>query len=382
VIQKGEHSIIGKNEDRSCHQAGAGPRCAGSHRANAKWIEERELQWAMNEPDAYALEEALQLKEKHGGEVIVLSAGPERVGSTIREALAKGADRAIHVVCDDLNARDALGVARLLAEAIKPENPDLVLTGLQSEDLGLGQTGVILAELLGLPHATLILHVEKTDAGLKVKRELEEGWFQSIEMPLPAVLTMQSGGNKLRYATLMGIKRAKTKELRAVNAAELGVEAAPTVTARTDCRAEEAEIDADSFRLGERGCGSAGGEAEDGGARAMSVLLVLEEAVGRSNASVGRRLRGISGSGPRRRSRPWSSARKLRHLAAEAAAKAIGKVVRVEHPLLAQYTADGFAARIAPAHPKPEPNASAWCFRTRTRCATTRRRWPAGWARC
>jgi electron transfer flavoprotein beta subunit len=195
---------------------------------DAKWIEERELQWAMNEPDAYALEEALQLKEKHGGEVIVLSAGPERVGSTIREALAKGADRAIQIVCDDLGARDALGVARLLAEAVKPENPDLVLTGLQSEDLGLGQTGVILAELLGLPHSTLILHVEKTDAGLKVKRELEEGWFQSIELPLPAVLTMQSGGNKLRYATLMGIKRAKTKELRAVNAAELGVEAAPT----------------------------------------------------------------------------------------------------------------------------------------------------------
>jgi len=198
--------------------------------ASAKWIEERELQWAMNEPDAYALEEALLLKEKNGGEVIVVSAGPERVGSTIREALAKGADRGIQIVCDDLSARDALGVARLLAAAIKPENPDLVLTGLQSEDVGLGQTGVIVAELLGLPHATMILHVEKTDSGLKVKRELEEGWFQSIELPTPAVLTMQSGGNKLRYATLMGIKKAKTKELRTVSAAELGVEATPTVT--------------------------------------------------------------------------------------------------------------------------------------------------------
>jgi electron transfer flavoprotein beta subunit len=187
---------------------------------NAKGIEEHELQWAMNEPDAYALEEALQFKEKNGGEVVVVSAGPERVGSTIREALAKGADRAIHVVCDDLAGRDALNVAKLLAAAIKPENPDLILTGLQSEDVGLGQTGVIVAELLGLPHATLILHVEKTDAGLKVKRELEEGWFQEIELPLPAVLTMQSGGNKLRYATLMGIKKAKTKELRTVNAAE------------------------------------------------------------------------------------------------------------------------------------------------------------------
>jgi electron transfer flavoprotein beta subunit len=198
--------------------------------ANGKWIEEADLQWAMNEPDAYALEEALQLKEKNGGEVVVVSAGPERVGQTIREALAKGADRAIQVVCDDLGTRDALAVAKLLAAAIKPESPDLVLTGLQSEDVGLGQTGVIVAELLGLPHSTLILHVEKTDAGITVKRELEEGWFQQIEMPLPAVLTMQSGGNKLRYATLMGIKRAKTKEFKALNAADLGVNGASVVT--------------------------------------------------------------------------------------------------------------------------------------------------------
>jgi electron transfer flavoprotein beta subunit len=199
--------------------------------SSGKWINETDLQYAMNEPDAYALEEALQLKEKAGsGEVIVLSAGPGRAGSTIREALAKGADRAIHVLCDDLASRDALGVARLLAAAIKPESPDLILTGLQSEDLGLGQTGVIVAELLGLPHASLILQVEKTDTGLKVKRELEEGWFQHIEIPTPAVLTIQSGGNKLRYATLMGIKRAKTKEMRALTAAELAVDSTPVVT--------------------------------------------------------------------------------------------------------------------------------------------------------
>jgi len=197
--------------------------------AAGKWIEEAGLQWALNESDAYALEEALQLKEKHGGEVVVISAGPERVGSTIREALAKGADRAIQVDCADLGSHDALGVAKLLAAAIKPENPDLVLTGLQSDDLGLGQTGVILAELLGLPHASLILHVEKTEAGLTVKRELEEGWFQTIELPTPAVLTIQSGGNKLRYATLMGIKKAKTKEVRIIAASELAVENTPVV---------------------------------------------------------------------------------------------------------------------------------------------------------
>jgi len=197
--------------------------------AAGKWIEEAGLQWALNESDAYALEEALQLKEKHGGEVVVVSAGPERVGSTIRESLAKGADRAIHIDCADLGNRDALGVARLLAAAVKPENPDLVLTGLQSDDLGLGQTGVILAELLGLPHASLILHVEKTESGLTVKRELEEGWFQTVGLPTPAVLTIQSGGSKLRYATLMGIKKAKTKEVRVVAAAELAPDSAPTV---------------------------------------------------------------------------------------------------------------------------------------------------------
>jgi electron transfer flavoprotein beta subunit len=198
------------------------------------WIVESDLQFGLNEPDAYALEEALQLKEKHGGEVIVLSAGPERVLTTLREALAKGADRGIHILCDDLGDRDALGVASLLAAAIQPENPDLILTGLQSEDLGLGQTGVILAELSGLPHATLILHVEMivdadSPAQICVKRELEEGWFQTIELPIPALLTIQSGGNKLRYATLMGIKRARTKEIRQLIAAELGVDAAPVV---------------------------------------------------------------------------------------------------------------------------------------------------------
>ena len=187
--------------------------------ADGKWINEGDLSYTINEPDAYALEEALQLKEKHGGEVVVVCAGPERVTSTLREALAKGADRAIHIEADDLGERDTLGVARMLADAMKGESPDLILTGLQSDDLGLGQTGVVMAELMGIPHATLIMHVEKTDSGLKVKRELEDGWFQHVEMPLPALLTIQSGGNKLRYATLMGIKKAKTKETKTVAAA-------------------------------------------------------------------------------------------------------------------------------------------------------------------
>jgi len=186
--------------------------------ADGKWIDESDLSYTINEPDAYALEEALQLKEKNGGEVVVVSAGPERVTSTLREDLAKGADRAIHIEADDLGSRDTLGVAQILADAMKAEAPDLILTGLQSDDLGLGQTGVVLAELLGIPHATIIMQVEVVGSGLKVKQELEDGWFQHVEMPLPALLTIQSGGNKLRYATLMGIKKAKTKETKTVQA--------------------------------------------------------------------------------------------------------------------------------------------------------------------
>jgi electron transfer flavoprotein beta subunit len=151
--------------------------------------------------------------------VIALSAGPDRVASTLREALAKGADRAIHILADDLAQRDTLDLARLLADAIRAESPDLILTGLQSDDLGLGQTGVVLAELLGIPHATIIMQVEVTSTGLRVKRELEDGWFQHVDMPLPALLTIQSGGNKLRYATLMGIKKAKSKPTATIPAA-------------------------------------------------------------------------------------------------------------------------------------------------------------------
>jgi len=198
--------------------------------ASGRWIEESDLSFEINEPDAYALEEALQLKEKHGGEVIALCAGPPRASQAIREALAKGADRAIHIEEETLTAFDTLGIAKLLAQACAPERPDLILTGLQSDDLGYGQTGVVLAELLGLPHATIVMAAEATGSGVRVKRELENGWFQNVEMPLPAALTIQSGINKLRYATLMGIKKAKTKEVKRLTVAELGVASVPAVS--------------------------------------------------------------------------------------------------------------------------------------------------------
>jgi electron transfer flavoprotein beta subunit len=190
------------------------------------WVRDQDASFELNEPDAYALEEALRLKEKHGGEVVVVSAGPARVAQVLREALARGADRAIHAQGDHLASADAFATAAALAAAVKDEQVDLVLTGLQSDDQGFAQVGVVLAEKLGMPHSTIIMEVQvspSTGSGqggeLKVKRELEGGWFQWITMPLPAVLTIQSGINQLRYATLKGIMAAKKKEIRAVAAA-------------------------------------------------------------------------------------------------------------------------------------------------------------------
>ena len=180
------------------------------------WVRDREAAFEMNEPDAYALEEGLRLKERHGGEVVVCSAGPARVSHVIREALARGADRAIHVEGDGLASADASAVSGVLADAMREEAFDLVLTGLQSDDQGLAQVGVALAERLGMAHATIIMDVKVEDGALRVKRELEGGWFQWVAMPLPAVLTIQSGINQLRYATLKGIMAAKKKEIRKV----------------------------------------------------------------------------------------------------------------------------------------------------------------------
>ena len=192
------------------------------------WIKESDIGFEMNEPDSYALEEALRLKEKHGGEVIVLSLGPERVKQTIKEALAKGADRGIHIADDHFAQLDPLGTAKVLAAAIAKEKCDLVLTGLQSEDHGFGQTGVLLAGLLNLPHATIIMQIDVQDGRMKLKRELEAGWFQWIECPLPAILSIQSGINKVRYATLKGIMAAKKKEIASATRESLGVTIEPT----------------------------------------------------------------------------------------------------------------------------------------------------------
>jgi electron transfer flavoprotein beta subunit len=193
--------------------------------AAATWIRE-DVSYETNEPDAYALEEALRQKEAHGGEVVALTVGPARAAQVLREALAKGADRALHVLGDEAVQLDSYASAEAIARAVPGEKFDLIFTGLQSDDYGSGQVGVVLAELLGLPHATIIMQIEPAAGGIRVKREMESGYFQFLELPLPAVLTIQSGINKLRYATLMGIKQAKNKPLQQIPVAEIGVSAA------------------------------------------------------------------------------------------------------------------------------------------------------------
>lgn len=190
------------------------------------WIQDRDLSYEINESDQYALEAALQLKEKVGGEVLALSLGPARVQTVIKEALARGADRGLHLDDEAFSDLDACGTATAIAAAARAEGAALVLTGLQSDDHGYAQTGVIIAERLGVAHVTIVMDIEVGESSLRVKRELESGYFQWVTLPLPAVLTIQSGINTLRYATLKGIMAAKKKEMTRYDAAGLGLTAA------------------------------------------------------------------------------------------------------------------------------------------------------------
>jgi len=182
--------------------------------SDQSWINEESITYVMNESDNYALEEALQLREKNGdGEVVVVSLGPDRVQKVIREGLAKGADRGIHINVDSIGAVDPLVTASSIANAIKEENFDLIFSGLQSDDLGMGQTGIILGEILGMSTASLVMATELSEGRIKVKRELEAGFFQWVTMTLPSSVTIQSGLNTPRYPSLKGIMGAKKKEI-------------------------------------------------------------------------------------------------------------------------------------------------------------------------
>ena len=185
--------------------------------ADQKWVDESSLAYIMNESDNYALEEALQIREsKEEGEVIVISLGPVRIQKVIREALAKGADRAIHIQMDTTSEVDPLSRAAHFVDVLKEESFDLVFSGLQSDDIGMGQTGVLIGELMNMATASLAVKTEVGDGYIKVKRELEAGWFQWVKLSLPASISIQSGLNTPRYPSLKGIMGAKKKEIKVV----------------------------------------------------------------------------------------------------------------------------------------------------------------------
>ena len=185
---------------------------------NHKWIDEEQVSFVMNPPDNFAIEEALLIKERTGdGEVVIVSMGPARVQKVIREGLAKGADRGIHLEEDGQIQTDPLSIAKSISSILMDENFDLVLTGLQSDDTGMGQTGVLIGEMLGMSTGTLAMETDVQDSAIRVKRELESGWFQWVKLPLPASISIQSGLNTPRYPSLRGIMGAKKKEIKVVS---------------------------------------------------------------------------------------------------------------------------------------------------------------------
>jgi electron transfer flavoprotein beta subunit len=195
---------------------------------DGRWVEEEDLPFVVNESDEYALEEGLRLAEATGGEVVVFSLGPDRVREALRKALAVGAARAVHLSDPAFAGGDALATGRALAAALARDAFDLVLTGSQSDDVGYGGTGSVIAGHLGWPHVWLVMGVELEagNASAKVTREMESGVNEVSRVHLPAVLEVQAGINHPRYASLKGIMAAKKKEIATASPADLGLDAA------------------------------------------------------------------------------------------------------------------------------------------------------------
>jgi electron transfer flavoprotein beta subunit len=193
---------------------------------SGKAIREEDLVFEINESDQYALEEALRLKEKFGGEVVILSLGGDRVLKAIKSGLAMGADRAIHINDPAFRGSDADVIAHAVARGIRGQQFDIIFTGVQSDDMAFGQTGTLLAHFLDWSHATIVMEVQVNleNKTVQVKRELESNLFERVEIPLPAVLAIQSGINQPRYATLKGIMQAKKKEIRTLSLGDLGMQ--------------------------------------------------------------------------------------------------------------------------------------------------------------
>ena len=189
-------------------------------------VDKNNFNFITNESDNYAVEEALLIKEKIGGEVVVCTFGDESSIQVVKDALSKGADRGIFIENNSNEDYDILNISKIFKSVFNEENFDLILSGLQSDDIGNGQLGVLMAEHLNMSHGSLVMQTESSDnTKIKVKRELENGWFQWSELELPASLTIQSGINKPRYASLRGIMMMKKKPIKTIKLSEVDTNA-------------------------------------------------------------------------------------------------------------------------------------------------------------
>lgn len=193
--------------------------------ATGKDIVKDRLTFDMNEADTYALEAAILLKEKFGGTITAVSLGVADAEDTLRIALAKGADSAIRIKAEDFGDLDGFKTAALLKEVIKDTKFDAIFTGCMATDDSYYQVGPVLAEMLGVPHATLVSKVDITDGKADVNRELEGGLIEHLQMSLPAVFAVQTGINEPRYASLIAIRRAAAKEIKVVGKDDITPEA-------------------------------------------------------------------------------------------------------------------------------------------------------------
>jgi electron transfer flavoprotein beta subunit len=192
-------------------------------RSDGTWIQEENIKFEINSYDTYALEEALRIKDSGEAEVVAISIGPDRVTQSLRTALGMGADRAVHIKDPEAEGSDALGVAKLLAAVAKPESPDLILMGLMADDDNLAAVGPMLAELIGIPHTTGVVKLERANGTLTAERELEGGALEVVQLQQPCLISVQTGINQVRYASLKGIMAAKRKPIDTKTVADLGL---------------------------------------------------------------------------------------------------------------------------------------------------------------
>ncbi len=191
--------------------------------STGKAIEKSGLVFDINEWDDYALEEAVLLKEKFGGTVTAITVGSEEADSTLRKCLARGADNAVRLTDPKFEGSDGYVIAKILSKAVKDLSFNMVLTGAQAGDDGSAVVGSVLAEFLGIPHATMVKKIELNDEVVRVHRELEGGLEEIVEVKLPAVFAVQTGINEPRYVSIMGTRKAMQKEIKVLGLAEVGL---------------------------------------------------------------------------------------------------------------------------------------------------------------